>query len=909
MHTIPPANRGLVRQALLDIPRPDLIAKEKLQTWLAAQGITDSPLDIDVITFHYQTEPLGEGRAYTQDNAVITQKMNLVEALLANWQGESAAGYGGFHYGNWAGIAPTGPVKLVERLEPLGLFSNASPYLIFNGLYRRTQAARYAPDTRLPVRAEDFQSYLWNLHFHTDFKSRLDTYWQRRQVHYQRALKIAFIAACNRQVQAGSLSADSQLAIWRAAGLTPRQDVRTTMLNIYGYVSSSIVQISQASRPQVILYIPGNLSPFHEFASATAMQQWLAAQCRESDKRAALLGHFARADWPDGLEFSGLRTALDGLGLYPRAHRLSAEHPGFATSGFWKPENVINFRPEKYSPPIEGDLFQALTQLQKQRAYADADSQITSNHEIDKARWGSYLNLMTTLLAPLVIVLPELSPLLLAGGVGQFGLGLDAAINGKDLQQREQGLSEQVFGLFNALPGLGNIVARPASVFAYARRGFFSSKRLAELLEVPVGAAPQVQELELEPAELAFREPVIVSAQATSTLVARIDERLYARFAAWLRTDRGIINDWVQYEVSSDSFIRIQDARLPEPTRWIIQGDGEFALVATTSGPRISNNAQRMATLRGLGIDLQLPLDLQSFTDLQRTAIPQVVSSVWLGDQPLQGEFLEALTHNAQALQGTAYRYQVFLSRENHAVYQGNLRLLRRQAPNALLMPLEDQGFFHDFARSPYYRQYRDAIEGNGGLARNFSSACDVLRYRLLKHYGGLYLDADDRLLLASDAQAELPLQRIELKTTQDGLVLSPPVSNDLLGMHIKFNSSMIGSHPGNPTLDAISERILQRYAQTPAFYRTRPDPILQPLPFRDYARKLSLISGPGVLNDVIDERLPWLRQLREVCNLMASPIHDIAATVDFSELTRALREHVPLDRVAKMGQAHSWAA
>ncbi|WP_261261840.1 hypothetical protein [Pseudomonas sp. HD6422] len=41
----------------------------------------------------------------------------------------------------------------------------------------------------------------------------------------------------------------------------------------------------------------------------------------------------------------------------------------------------------------------------------------------------------------------------------------------------------------------------------------------------------------------------------------------------------------------------------------------------------------------------------------------------------------------------------------------------------------------------------------------------------------------------------------------------------------------------------------------------------------------------------------------------MASPIHDIAATVDFSELTRALREHVPLDRVAKMGQAHSWAA
>nr|WP_192938577.1 hypothetical protein [Pseudomonas putida] len=145
MRPIPPTNLDLVRQALHDIPRPDLLANEKLSAWLAERGFTDSPLDIDVITFHYQTEPLGEGRAYTQDNAVITQKLNLVEALLSNWQGESAAGYGGFHYGDWAGIPPTGTLNMVERLEPLGILSNASPYLVFNGLYRRTQPARYAP--------------------------------------------------------------------------------------------------------------------------------------------------------------------------------------------------------------------------------------------------------------------------------------------------------------------------------------------------------------------------------------------------------------------------------------------------------------------------------------------------------------------------------------------------------------------------------------------------------------------------------------------------------------------------------------------------------------------------------------------------------------------------------------------
>ncbi|MFP3334529.1 mannosyltransferase, partial [Pseudomonas sp. SIMBA_064] len=98
---------------------------------------------------------------------------------------------------------------------------------------------------------------------------------------------------------------------------------------------------------------------------------------------------------PDGLEFSGLRTALAGLGLYPKAHRLSHDHPGFATSGFWDPQYIIDFRPDKYDSTLEGDLFTHLTLLQKRRAYADADSQITSNHAVNKAKWANYLSLAT----------------------------------------------------------------------------------------------------------------------------------------------------------------------------------------------------------------------------------------------------------------------------------------------------------------------------------------------------------------------------------------------------------------------------------------------------------------------------------------------------------------------------------
>ena len=904
MRHIPQDNLGLVRQALQDFPRPDHLAEQTLRKWLEPQGIAQSPLEIDVLTFHYQLEPLGEGRTRLRENAVISQQMNLVEALLGNWQGEPAAGYSGFHYGNWAGLPPRGPLTLVERLEPPSELSNASPYMVFNGLYRRTQPPRYAPDTRLPIRAESFQAYLWSLSFLNNFKQSLDAYWDHHLTDYQKALRIAFIAACNQQMLEGSLSDTQRQLAWRAAGLLPRGDLRLSMLNVYGYSATDILQIRPGSGPQVLLYIPGNASPFHGFADESALQHWFAAQCQEAHKREALLAHFARADWPDGLDFSGLRTALSGLGLYPRPHRFSARHPGFATSGFWSPTQIISYRPETYSPPITTDLFEYLALRRQDRTYADADAQITSNHDINKARWSSYLQLASAILAPLVIVLPELTPLLIGDGLAQFSLGLDQAINGKSLGTKADGAANQAFGLFNALPTAADAIGRPAAVFRYTRPGFFSPARLSEMLGAPIGAAPEAPAL--DSVEMAFREQAVVS-NTTGALVTRVDENLRHRFMAWLQTRDGLVSEWVEYEFSSDSFIRSRDNQWVAPPRWRVANEGDTALSLSTER-RVATDQQRMATLHALGIDLDLPVDYSLYTQQQTMPLAKLISSVWVGDQPLQGQFLETLVHNAQVARASGYRLQIFLSRQHPASYEFNLRTLGARAEGAQVLTLEHQGFFQEFSRSVYYPQYLDALQGKNGVGRNFASACDILRYRLLRYYGGLYLDADDRLLSASAAEARPPLANCTLQVTPDGLLLAPPVSNDQLGMYIKFNSSMIASHPNNPTLDAVSDEILRRYHLAPEFYHSRPDPKLQPLPFQAYARRLNLISGPGALNDVIDERLPLLRQLREICHLLVSPVYDLHATLNLRQFSEVLREQVPLDRIAHMGQQHSWA-
>ncbi|BAW24850.1 MULTISPECIES: DUF6543 domain-containing protein [Pseudomonas] len=905
MRPIPHHSLARIRQALQDFPRPDLLAQQTLSEWLTSKGVAQSPLLNDVVTFHYRIEPAGEGRSQGSTKAVITQKMNLVEALLANWQGEPAAGYDGFHYGDWAGLPPQDPLTIVERLAPLSPLSNASPYQVFNGLYKRTEPPRYAPDTRLPIRAEDFQAANWRLNFHTLFKQQLDNYWAQHNDDYRQAIHLALIAACNRQVIEGSLSEPQRQLVWRVCGLLPQGDLSISMLNVYGYTATDILYIKQTSDPGVVLYIPGNASPLHAFTDASAMKDWFAEQCKVPNKRNAMLVHFARADWPDGLDFSGLRTALIGLGLYPAAHHFNPQHPGFATSGHWDPQEIIDYRPDTYSPPIIGDLFEHLSLQRKRRTYADTDSLITSNHDIDKSRWGNYLSVATALLAPFALLLPELAPLLVIGGLSQFTLGLDQAINGKSLESRSAGVADQTFGLFNALPLAGQGFAREASVFRCSRPGFFTPSRLSNVLGMPVGAAPIAQAS--DSVELAFREQATLSSDSLAAVVTRVDENLEHRFMAWLQTPEGVVSEWVEYEFASDSFVRSRDTHMIVPPRWRLANTSDTSL--TLSRRRFNaTDEQRNTTLRALGIDVEMPIDYALYGQLVRTPIPRLISSVWVGDSVLQGEFLEALAHNTRIARLSGYRYQILLSQQDPLVFERNMRLLRTRAEGAQLLPLETQGFFQAFTQSAYYPQYQAAIAGNGGLGRNLASACDILRYRLLKHYGGLYLDADDRLLDTTRGELNPPLATVMLQATDDGLLFSPPVSNDQLGMYVKFNNSMIGSLPGNPTLDAVSDEILRRYGMEPEFYNSRPDPRLAPLPFQAYARRLSLLTGPGVLNAVVDQRLPLLKQLREICHLLVSPVYDIHATLNFDMFHAVLQQHVPLDRVARMGHEHSWA-
>ncbi|PWB30105.1 mannosyltransferase [Pseudomonas sp. SDI] len=917
------SGRALVHAALQDFPCPQRAAADAVRAWAWSQGVELNPDKVEVVTLHYQ--PLNQGWV-----GQVSQRASLTQALLDNWQGESANNLlGAALDAPWAGQPPPDSLVLVDHLHGQGLLHYGADYKTYNGLYRQRFPALYSSTTHVQITAEAFQGFIQTLDFGTRFRKRLYTYWKLHQASYRQAAQIAFIAACNKQVDEGSLSDAGRLLVWQLAGLLPRPTwkslglkpreqpaIQAAPLNIYGYAASSLLCLKHNGSGLTLLYIPGNASPLHEFTDESAMKHWLARQCRDPARRRALLCYFTPADRPDGLSYSGVATALSGLGLFPQAHRFHKDdHPGFATSGVWDPDLTVNFKPDKYSPALTGDLFKAFTERQKARSFAEADAQIHSNSELLKEQWRGYLaNAMQTL-APLVLVVPELAPLFMAGGIAQFGLGLEQTLNGKTLADKVDGLQNQLYGLFNA----GTMAQACASKYLYRVKSlrFVAPQRVNGRLGYPLSGDPKRATSEMSAVEQAFQleervEPVAPGESGISAYVCQqMDQDASYSLHATLfdPSQEHVAFATVSYDLASDSFIRTSELNSANPIRYVAPEQGEPGLVRSSGLPRIASDAQRMRTLKGLGIDLELPLDLSSLEALEGTPIPKRIASLWVGDRVIGDKFLDALASNAEILKDTAYDYCLYLTRQDSAVYAQNVRLLREHAPHLELAVLEEQPFYQRFVTSKYFAQYRDALDGSGGVATNFSSASDVLRYRQLYENGGFHLDADDRLLAPGTWQEgrQVPsIDALAFNTSDDGLVLSQPVSNQAMNLHIKFNSSVIGSHAGNPTLDAISDEMLRRYAQDPDFYTSRPPQEALPELYR-YSERLSRLSGPGMLNDVIDQRLPWLRQIREVCHLMTCPHVHLEAVVDIQRAVQVLERLFPVDEVWVSGQAHSW--
>ncbi|MFV0934726.1 dermonecrotic toxin domain-containing protein [Pseudomonas jessenii] len=429
------------------------------------------------LDYRYRGHPPQDGIEQGQ----VANTQTLVQALLANYQ---TVGDGRFAESAFGLYTPpdVGPsVRIAEHVDEFADHGNGNHHT-YEGIYRQTTPQVYGPATQIALRPAAFKQWVWELDLQTRYQAYLDRAWpsdkrivQAAPYDLRTSAKAAFIMSACLQHQEGSLSQEGLVLAMQAAGLPAQQTwnaltigqvqaptrisapIEVGRLTIYRYTSDDIWCYRHRHSGRVLLNIPGNSSPLHEFADFRHLRQWIVDQGRVAATRQALVAHFAEDDREDGTFHAGVSTALEGMAVYPKEHWLKKNAGLFNNDGFWDPQDYIDLE----RPPADTDPFAQLVLTMKQASMASVKT-IRDDAQVNRDNLSAVVEPLVqwiNRLGPLALFIPGGEGVLVLAGLIDAGYGLDQAVNGKTPEQRSEGVTRTVFGLLNALPLAGAVAA------------------------------------------------------------------------------------------------------------------------------------------------------------------------------------------------------------------------------------------------------------------------------------------------------------------------------------------------------------------------------------------------------------------------------------------------------------------
>lgn len=445
------------------------------------------PQTAQLVTLHYDywLRPEWDG----SHRGRVANSQSLVQVLISNYQtvGDGRFGETAFGFYTPPDVGPS--VRIMEKAEP------SDDHRTYEGIYRRTNPQSYGPGTQINLRPADFKKWVWELELKDLYQAYVDKAWPSDEVlagvrpyALRTSTKAAFVMTAWLQHDEHCLSRKGLELAMQAAGLPPDQawetltmnqlqapthiasGVEASRLKLYRYTATDIWCYRDRSSDRVLAYIPGNSSPLHEFADSSLLRQWIVEQGRVLETKQALASHFADEDRHDGTFHAGVLTALDGMTVYPRQHRLTAEAGFFNDDGYWDPADYISFDP----PPSGTDPFAQLVLTMKQAARASVET-IRDDAQVNRDNLSAIVEPIVQWVnqfGPLALFVPGGEGLLALAGLIDAGYGLDQAINGETSSKRSQGVTRTVFGLLNALPlaaGVASLSSEGADVVALAK--------------------------------------------------------------------------------------------------------------------------------------------------------------------------------------------------------------------------------------------------------------------------------------------------------------------------------------------------------------------------------------------------------------------------------------------------------
>jgi hypothetical protein len=505
-------------QTIVDTARPQTPGQFGTQLFHEkwGQGIDPQTALLVTLDYNYQGHPprdnVHQGR--------IASSRTLLQALLGNYQTVADGRFGETAFGLYTppDIGPA--VRIVGHVDEFALQGSGN-HQTYEGIYRRTEPQVFGPQTQIALRPADFKQWVWTLELKQLYQAYLTRAWPadaaitaHSACALRTSVKAAGVMSAWLQRRENSLSQKGLELALQAAGLPAEQawsaltleqlQVPTRVagtliagrLELYRYTATDIWMYRERNGSRCLLYIPGNSSPWHEFADDGQLQGWIVGQGKVDKTRQALASHFDAQDRVDGTFHAGVLTTLEGMALYPNIHRLTKTAGFFNNDGFWPPADYIGF--DQAAPAT--DPFAQLVLSIKRAAQASAQG-IRDDGQVNRDNLNAFVEPLVQWVnrfGALALFVPGGEGVLALAGLIDAGYGLDQAIDGETASQRSEGLTRTVFGLLNALP----VVAAVAHVGEAGE-----PTGLVEQGREPSGTAQKGIEPELDPLPVTPADP------------------------------------------------------------------------------------------------------------------------------------------------------------------------------------------------------------------------------------------------------------------------------------------------------------------------------------------------------------------------------------------------------------------
>lgn len=229
----------------------------------------------------------------------------------------------------------------------------------------------------------------------------------------------------------------------------------------------------------------------------------------------------------------------------------------------------------------------------------------------------------------------------------------------------------------------------------------------------------------------------------------------------------------------------------------------------------------------------------------QPQAIELSVHQIWLGDRLPRAELIETMKSNMRLSPNVNFTLHIDIDSNEileELLPKAQLQSEFAELPNVTVSNLQDEVFFQAFTQQPktsepfyYFRT---------GQGQNLAAASDVLRYRLIREYGGIYMDCDDAMTTSFDGA--------QIKAGPSDVLVGKIITSERAAF-IGPNNSNFASLPGNPVLREIQEELYARFAaQRDALTQLKgasPDPATGLDP---YMVKIFEVTGPRFFLDTL---------------------------------------------------------